>query len=717
MSGSHPFLIVQQSNYPTLLARAAQSPWKEMKAQAISEANTLVYNTADTNRERAETMRDLMSVAALAYIVDPANRSTYKNKIVNNLAYWDNLRAELSSSTWEHMVLPGTAFFMSVLALDIIHDDLTATQLSAIEAILDEVSEWFWSPAATQTYVWPGLLPSVRGIWVLYKGDSTRVATAKSDYRSDILNGLTPSGVHKAGPGYGHARLTGDDRVAKSAFMDVLEFTREDNTYYSNSQIRTAFEWLASAVWSPPRTIISFADAGNSTDLSSPARWTAGSLRASRFSALADRNFAWQYQGGTFKGDLLAYVLTDQAPPTPDAPKSRIWMDMASFWEPNASPTSLMGALWNPRMTEWHGHMDVNAIFVSAYGENLVVNSGWALGTAYESFTRDEAVSSNTLLIGGTNHVQKYGSGIDEGFTAFLFDYASGNSGQALPNGTHRRNFVFVPPQNGKGGYFVLFDEATRSASSTATEANIAIHPFSTRYSSVTSLQEYTWTVRVLGTTDVLLTVFLGTAPTSVEVRDGYLSPRMCKYIYSTYKLSSGARNIVTVLFPHDATHPKASMTRVNRAGYSGALLDLGGSVTDVALESSRARKMTHRKISFRGVATLYRQLSSGLGFYFVRSGRFFNDGANSRQGFASGADVSVYVRGTTGKITSPGTDVTFYYPGITRVKVNGITVANLAAGSGWVKITVPEGTHDLEFFDVGRTEIPSAGIAMPALE
>lgn len=696
--GAHPFLLVRATDYPSLQERASRSPWKEMKAQAIAAANALVYDTRLDYVGRSARMQNIVGSAALAYILDPLNRPTYKHKIYASLLFWDDLYDELYGWNWTNYTRPASAFFVSVLALDIIYNDLTDTERATIEAKLDRVSEWYRT--TTETHYWQPTPHAVQGIWALYRNDRSRIDAIKSGYRTEFRNFFTPSGVFYEGPGYAVARLSGTDRVQKWAFMDVLEFTGEDNTYYSDPLIRLGYEWMYRAAPTPTHRINVFADSvENRVNVAlSPAV-----LRSYRFSPQAAANAAWWSEGAPINEYLLSYLLADRPLSASVKPLSNVWTDNAAFWENHPSDKSLMGTLWNPTREGDHSHRDVNAIHLTAYGEALLSNTGWALNGAFGSpapYFKENAEASNVLLIGGVNHVGKVGAGIREGFTAPLLDYASGDAGGALGNGTHVRNFIFVHPQEGKNGYFVLFDEAVRSASGTATTADVVLHPPSTTYRTVSANREYQWKVRRLGTGDVVLSIFLGTPPKTVAIRDGPLSLSpggIFKYLFSAYPLDvAGRKHIVTVLFPHDGNHVKARMKRVSGAGYTGASVDLGGRVLDVALESAGTRTITRGRVSFRGLATLYRQ--GGTPFYFVRKGRSFNDGLRSRRGFKSGADVSIYLKVMSGKIVSPGTDVTFYHPGITGVRLAGNSVPKLASGSGWVRVIVPDGTHEIQF-------------------
>jgi len=239
------------------------------------------------------------------------------------------------------------------------------------------------------------------------------------------------------------------------------------------------------------------------------------------------------------------------------------------------------------------------------------------------------AVSSNTVLIDEKDHVAKKGEGIREGFTAQRFDYASGDSGNALPNGKHHRNFIFVHPQDGRNGYFLLVDEI-KTINRMKSKVNVALHPNSAVYSIISDMKEYRWAINQFSGNDVFLTIFLGTQPKAVTLKNGALNTRnlgfVGKYLYTTYDTSSaGKRNIVTVVFPHNADHPKAAMARISGTDYSGAQINLGASIKDVALESSGASVITHGAVNFQAKTCVYRMSSENLNFYFIRKGRFFN--------------------------------------------------------------------------------------------
>ena len=138
---NHPFLIVAEPNYPALRALTSQSPWSNMKADAIKDVQNLVYNPADDYSTKVNRMNDIVGAGALAYILDPNNSSTYVSKLYSTMMNWSDLRAGLDKGDWSHTVPPGSPFFQSVLTLDIIYNDLTPSQRSDIEAELQQVAD------------------------------------------------------------------------------------------------------------------------------------------------------------------------------------------------------------------------------------------------------------------------------------------------------------------------------------------------------------------------------------------------------------------------------------------------------------------------------------------------------------------------------------------------------------------------------------------------
>jgi hypothetical protein len=140
-AASHPFLIVNASEFEELRSRASEEPWATFKRTAISDAKTLTFNKAAGYGDRCTSMREILEACSLAYILDPDNKDLYIDKILDVLNYWKsdvegNIFKELDSTNWTYAIPPSGAFFSSVLALDIIYPDLTPEEIANAEAIL-----------------------------------------------------------------------------------------------------------------------------------------------------------------------------------------------------------------------------------------------------------------------------------------------------------------------------------------------------------------------------------------------------------------------------------------------------------------------------------------------------------------------------------------------------------------------------------------------------
>jgi len=360
--------------------------------------------------------------------------------------------------------------------------------------------------------------------------------------------------------------------------------------------------------------------------------------------------------------------------PEKRTPQSRLWNDGgALFYEKNDTEDALLGALWNVSAPS-HGHRDANAIYLAGYGEHLLINSGYnGYGNASKGFPwtyiNDTAESSNTLLINNQNHLEKGADGLIEGLVTESINYASGLADRAFEGDIkHNRALIFIPPQNNAPGYYLLID----TVENTDHPINLALHPASANVEITRPNEEYTWNVKSRKETDTFLTLYLGTEPQTVELKDGALAGwGKCfvgKYLYATYQNAP----IITVLFPHDAAHPKAEMTRTENS----VTIHHTQNIIDMATHNSLLRQIDHQHE-----------------FYFAKQSTHYQDGDI---GFTATEPLTLFMRGKTGHIVSPGTEVIFHHPNITSVKIDGETFVSESTPEG-IRVTVPQGTCKIE--------------------
>ncbi len=715
----HPSLLVHESDYTALRNRAANSPWSDMKADAIDKVNHLNYDPGQSDlEEKAIRFTEIVSAGTLAYILDPGNKTSYLNKLKSTLGYLENLYN--SRTGWDHttQVDVGSSVFHAILSLDVIYHELDGSQRSNYEYWIGRhVNDTITASWETSGY-------AIKGIWALYRDDRGQIDANKNGYRN-IIEGvyLTDYGIFNGGTNYANSRFCGTSRDQKFIFMDVLEHTGE-MSWYNHSQVRQLYEWIFGHVHSPNSRIFAFGDSYNDRYRLDKVIGSVAAYGAHHYSAQAGRHAAYWMQGYSMPGRFSLYVLADQVS-TPERPNfSKVYYDGGAWFVHNPNDQDAMaGALWNTTEEESHAHKDVNAIYLVAYGTAVMGNSGY---TGYGSgdlgfdwtYIHDRAVSSNTVLINGSDHGSKRGGGISEGFVSPWLSYASGNSGGALPNGSHLRNFTFVPPQDGRQGYWILFDEV--DAHSGGATANVALHPFSSQYSTISGNERYRWTINESPGHDVQFDVYLATPPNNVEIRDGLLADNrnnfVGKYTYSNYGTDgSGMKYITTLLMPHDANHPLPGLSRISGGNWTGGKVQHDGNTYDLAASILSSGTETVEGMTIDGQALFIRKSSSSsFPFYFVRKGRHFRTNESNQSGFDSDSDISLMMKENFGRLISGGTNVTLYYPGIELVILNGNQVSILDSGTDWIRFYAPGGTFDLEVISGFLPDPPSNLTATP---
>ena len=122
---------------------------------------------------------------------------------------------------------------------------------------------------------------------------------------------------------------------------------------------------------------------------------------------------------------------------------------------------------------------------------------------------------------------------------------------------------------------------------------------------------------------------FYGTPPEEVNIEkvpsavpDRYPDYPDHNRLESKYNTNAqGDRQIVTLMFPYNATIEKPQFSRISTSEYSGAKIDHGSGVVDFVLESSGNEEYYIEEISFHGRALSSRTAHGDNEFYFVKNG------------------------------------------------------------------------------------------------
>lgn len=681
---THPFLICERSQFQELRERAQREPWKTMKQKAVERADAGLGD--DGTPDSSIQLHRYLGAEALLYILEPSNRAERASNVRDGITDGLDHIAFDPSQNWRGTVPPMGAAFVAILALDIVYDDLSGEDIERCAGVIErQIGN------IDRTGAWPAARLGTHGTWDIYTGERDE---PDDSFHDNYLQQMTEDGVTTVAPTYAFARLgSGDGRPQKTGYADVLEFTGIDQRYYDNPKLTNFYRWLFSASVDPARQFHMFGD----TIVTQGQQEGALFWRVGQFDGQAAAYAAWYLGDKTPPGHLLSYVLMEDPLPEPDVPTSQLFDDGgAVFREPEDRPTALGSALYT--LTEsaepdWHAHQETNAIACSAYGARLLVNGGW-LGPETRPPWRN-----NTVAIDLAEHRDRTGDGLIEGLRCDGFDYACGDSGNALGSNQFQRSLVQVHGASGPSGYFVTFDEIEASPDATI-ESYLQLATESEPTALVDG-QEYQAVIdHHTDTEGVECAVCYPAGPDSVTtdlVPSGKLERNSTfgkhyRLLASYSADSDGSARLPTILFPIDSDHPKADLTPIDADGAEGASVEHADGTTDLLFSSSGEASVEVAGTTATARAVVRRPGADG--FYFARRGRtLLADG----EGFESSSPVSICMRGATGRLTAQeSTTLSITYPGATGVQLDGEAVEETGAGADTVEFEVPEGRHAL---------------------
>lgn len=665
----HPFLIVKKEQFQELRQKADVEPWKSMKEDAIARSK----NGSKTD---AYYLQEFVGAAALAYILEDSNAKVHAQRVRDAIInQYSKIRVE-DGGDWGGVVPPMGSFFVAILALDIVYDALSTSEIERCEEVI-----------STQIFKinrkgsWADIRRGTHGAWDIYKGDRT---TPDDDYFNGIMAQITEDGVSPVTNHYAWERVGGgDSRVSKSGYMDVLEFTGIDKRYYDNERLKKFYRWLFGSSVNCAKEMTIFGDMLPTQGINNDMLHR----RVVNFDEEAAGYAAWFHEGRPAIGHILTYILPKSALPEPVIPSSKIYANGGAFFRESADdPKGLHGVLYNIKsQDEWHTHNEVNGLALSGLDNRLLVNGG-RLGEP----TRAAALN-NTLTINGENHKSRLGGGIVEGFTTGFLDFASGFSGPALSGSKHYRNLLLVHGTETTQGYFVVTDEVESVGGNSVRNY---IHPANeTTVNEISANMEYEAEIDHYPTVQgTKLTIFYATVPEIVNIKkvpsavpDRYSNYPDHNRLEAVYLVNSeGKKNLVTVLFAHDNAHPKAGFQRIQTDEFTVSTLTQN-EVDDYLFESDGESKAQIAGHSVQAEMALFRE----SGFWFVLNGTHFS---SAETAFESDVPVTIYMNEKSGAIVSPGATVTLTGTGINSVQFDQ-EVEILSSSGNSIEVKLGKGT------------------------
>jgi len=665
----HPFLIVKKEQFQELRQKVASEPWKSMKEDAISRSK-------NGSKTEAYDLQEFVGAAALAYILENSNAKVHARRVRDAILNQYSKINVQNGGNWGGVVPPMGSFFVAILALDIVYDSLTASEIERCEEV--NLTQIF---KIDREGSWADIRRGTHGTWDIYKGDRT---TPDDDYFNGIMKQITEDGVSPVTNHYAWERVGGgNSRVSKSGYMDVLEFTGIDNRYYNNERLKKFHRWLFGSSINCAKEMAIFGDMLPTQGINNDMLHR----RVVNFDEEAAGYASWFHEGTPAIGHILTYIIPGEALPEPVVPSSKIFANGGAFFrEKHDNSKGLHGVLYNIKsQDEWHTHNEVNGLSLSGLGNRLLVNGG-RLGEPTRA-----AELNNTLTINGENHKSRLGGGIVEGFTTSQLDFACGFSGPALTDSKHYRNLLLVHGNEKTQGYFVVIDEVE---SMNGNVIKNYIHP-----ANETTVNELSYGLEYEADIDhyptvpgTKLSIFYATPPEAVNVKKvpSAVSDRYPDYpdhnrlesVYSTG--SEGKRTLVTVLLAKNATAPKAVFQRIQTDGFSLCSLTQNDE-TDYIFESEGESKAEPVGYSVRAELALFRESGS----WFIRNGTYFS---SAETGFESDIPVTVYMNEKSGAIVTKGATVKLIGNGISAVQFNP-EVEVLNSADNYIEVKLGEGT------------------------
>lgn len=713
---THPFLIVDENQYPQLRAKAAQQPFSDIKTIAQKAWNR------QFNDGHWSAMANMMWYNSLLYILDEneTNKAKYREKILTTIDRWDAAYDRLGTSH-ANTVYPAGAFFNCIIAMDIIYNDLSAEQIQQAEKQLDRIHAWYLDGklANGRSIGWQLARLGPVAVYYQYKQDPDNAKKWSDEYKKYLtVKYMRKDGSWAQSPGYAHARMAGG-RLAKSSPVDVLQHVGYYD-FYSDRQMIEFMDWMNSFSLTPAGAYPRFGETGLTE-----AR-EGGSLFfiMSQYSDRAGANAAWHLRnrkGPNLKmpNNLFHYILMPTERPKAVMPTSLLAENSgAALWGRTGDSEALQGILYCLKSDEggpdYYGHSceDVCSIGIHGYGEYLITNSGTEYKPGYPGKAPDggrwfEARRQNVVLIGKdtTRHkIKGHGGGLVDGLTGGSVEFGVTDSGQSLGNGNHKRALFFIHEQKDQfNGYFAIMDEVRPD--DPKEPIRVLILPNSTygTTQTVTPRQEYAaaingYTTKTHDGTEKI-NIFYATPP--ITVRQGMTHKASFGNCIKGDRLegiyragSNGTARALTILFPEDGTHQKAAMKRIKGKGFTGAAIEHDQGLVDWIIESNGKDQCIFEDITFQARTLFYRKTNK-MQTYAVYHGTSFMDTTHTT-GFASNVPISIQFDGYTGHINCPQAEITFYDSNIENVSIDEKNVPVLKKTDKTIQVSIPPGRHTI---------------------
>lgn len=682
-SNPHPFLIVTEDQFEAHREKAYYEPWKSMAEDAL-QITEEGFNQAISG---AYDLQDYMGAVALSYILYPKDKARYAQKVKDLILNSYSKLTLTEKRDWGGVVPPMSSFFVAILALDIVYNDLSKEEIHACEKLIEsQLSK------INRKGSWADVRLGTHGTWDIYKGVRTEPDDA---YFKGIMHQITPDGVSPVTIHYAWERVGGgDSRISKAGYMDVLEYTGIDQRYYSNERLQKYHRWLFSASVNNNKEMAIIGDMLPSQTLNNDLLHA----RVGNFDELAASYAAWFHEHDKKRGHIISYLLPKKKPPYPRTPKSSSYENGGAYLR--ESPNDSLGihaVLYNIKsQDEWHTHQETNGLALSGMGNRLLVNGG-RLGAP----TRAAALN-NTLTIDGKDHDSRLGNGIVEHISREDFDYAMGDAGPALSTAFHNRSMILLHKTRHSKAYVLLLDEVEVMEGEKITSY---LHPANESQidtlvvnGSYRAAIDHFPTVpgTALGIHYLTKPERINQSPVASAIPSRYPDyPKHSRLeaIYAPH--NSGKNSIVTLLNPMAEAEKVIQLQPSLQENYDAHIIRHKEGAEDLVLSSHTPdRTISFNGLVFKGDFFIHRAIAGDPGFIFVKNATALTGGELE---FKAEHKLTLWMKHRFISVLAKENTVLYLKSKTSRsLYIDDKIIENPETEDEWMKIPLPKGTHKL---------------------
>ncbi len=692
----HPFMIIKKEMYPDFIKKTQEHKMTFMASRAARE-----WEKGDLNYN------------LIRYIVDGDNKQQYVNKILSTIYKMED--AELNPRSHSY-VGHASKFFMAIIAVDVVYNDLTTLQLERVENIFERYGDFYKKNAGAG---WALSRFGINTVYAIYKGNEEEITYWRNKYEARLFDrSMMKDGSWGHSSGYAFFRM--HHRISKSGVIDVLNFTGRAN-YYDDTRMQKFQEWSFTFGLTPASGQTMFGDTGHTNNhLAQISKVFFASNYGTNIKGLVDYHVTTpaSFVGNSF----LIYALRESNYKRQAKMPTSLLKEHsgAALWGKTGARNALQGILHNlkpnlPNVDQFgHAKQETNSLGIFAYGQHLLMNSGYiGFGASTPDGTNlRSAHVNNTVLIGDkTRHSTNYGNGLIDGVVGGNIEFATADAGPAIQNGSHKRTLHLVHsiPQK-SNGYFVIHDEVKPNDIKDKVSINFQTNTKHKDTKLIIKNQEYQSPINghvinqvAEGTNKV--TLFFASQPNEVSIDKSVKGSFHYPYIESDnvkpqYQAGTdGYVRATTVIFPEDPDHQKPEISKISSASYSGAKIIHSTNFVDHYLGGNPATTNTFEStIKFTASTTFFRKESGKTTAYAATNAIEFIDTETIAYGYNASAPVSLEMENGSGFINAKeNTFVKFYLKNVSKIKIDDTFVVPSESGSNYIQALIPTGRHTIK--------------------